>query len=181
VLVIAAAGTTAAVVMGGGENGNSIAGLDRNDPALTNDTRGGDSTNQPPIPIAAAGTTEAGGARTDPPVRDDPEIENQNIDSLNVEPPTAVFDIAAVDRDLIAILDSVDVNPAAMRARAETHYNDQRLPAETRAFAAAVVGDTFFAENEIESGCSWYRRASALDRASTNAYPAIMNAYGCTQ
>jgi len=166
--------------MGGGENGSSDAGLDPNEPALTNGTGGEDSTNQPPIPIAAAGTTETGGTRIDPPVRDDPEIENQNLDPSSTEPLTVVLDLAAVDRDLEAILDSVDVNPAAMRARAQTHYDDQRLPAETRAFAAAVVGDTFFAENENESGCRWYRLASALDRAS-NAYSAAMNAYGCTQ
>ncbi|MEE8134030.1 MAG: hypothetical protein V3T56_03175, partial [Gemmatimonadales bacterium] len=184
VLVIAAAGTTAAVVMGGSENGGSNAELVPNTPAATNATDGGNSEslgNQTTDPIAMAESTLTGaGIRTDPPGRGDPEIENQNLDSSGVEPSTAALDIVAVSRDLNAILDSVHVNPAVMRARAQTHYDNQRLPAETRAYAAAVVAQSYLMEARDAEGCIWYGLASALVPADT-MYTSSMTILRCTQ
>jgi hypothetical protein len=89
-------------------------------------------------------------------------------------------DSAAIDNDLFALLDAVEDStgrPAA-RERAQSYFNDSRVPANLRAFAASVVGQAYFADDRTADGCRWYREATRL--APTNAtYARTLNLMSC--
>ncbi len=184
VLVVAAAGTTAAVMMtGGSENGASEPvsiqpPLGTDDSTQTLQSAAGD-TGGVGSPVAT-GSETGGTTQASPQLGGEPLVlDTGGTGDSGVAPPATTADPAEVDRELEALLDSINADPQQVRQAAEAHYQDRTLPNSTRAFAAFVVGDSFFAEDRMTEACRWLEVAISLD--PTNAvYPNSKTLYRCS-
>ena len=106
---------------------------------------------------------------------------NRGLDSSNVVPPPVALDVAAIEAELLDALDQIDDDAlrGGARSLAQRHYEDNDLPAATRAFAASVVGQAYLVEALDAEACDWYRRASVLATSDTT-YTSTMTLLGCT-
>src|SRR5439155_4323351 len=66
------------------------------------------------------------------------------------------FDLAAAGHALNQLLDSIDTYPTSMvRDSARALFDARGIAANDKAFAAFVVGNTYFKAGDRSQGCSW--------------------------
>src|SRR6266540_2929100 len=78
------------------------------------------------------------------------------------------FNLAGAANALNELLDSIDSYPTTMvRDSARGLYDAAGIAATDKAFAAFVIGNTYFKAGDRPQGCSWVQRASTLNPASS--------------
>jgi len=78
------------------------------------------------------------------------------------------FNLAGAAAALNELLDSIDSYPTTMvRDSARGLYDAAGIGATDKAFAAFVIGNTYFKAADRSQGCSWVQRASTLNPASS--------------
>ena len=78
------------------------------------------------------------------------------------------FNLAGAADALNHLLDSIDSYPTTMvRDSARGLYDAAGIGATDKAFAAFVIGNTYFKAGDRPQGCSWVQRASTLNPASS--------------
>jgi serine/threonine-protein kinase len=90
------------------------------------------------------------------------------------------IDSAAVDQELSVLFDQIEEanTRAAARTRALQIFNDSRMPASLRAFAAAIAASAHSDEGEMSAACQLMSEARRLD-SSKPSYGSTLTAWGC--
>ena len=79
----------------------------------------------------------------------------------------ARFNLAAVGSALNKLMDSIDAYPNKMvRDSAAALFHASGIGVKDSAFAAFVIGNTYFQMRDRAQGCDWVRRASNIDTVS---------------
>jgi len=141
VVVLAAGG--AWVALSGGEKNNAVS---PDTAAIRPDTQNADSGRR------GTGT---------PAVRNAQTLGNRDSGSK------PRFNLAGAGDALNQLLDSIDSYPTSLvRDSARALYEARGIAANDKAFAAFVVGNTYFKAGDRPQGCSWVQRASTLNPSS---------------
>lgn len=78
------------------------------------------------------------------------------------------FNILRAGDALNQLLDSIDSYPTSVvRDSARALYDATGIAANDKAFAAFVIGNTYFKSGDRPQGCSWVQRASTLNPSSS--------------
>jgi len=78
------------------------------------------------------------------------------------------FNLLGAGDALNQLLDSIDSYPTSMvRDSARALYDASGIAANDKAFAAFVIGNTYFKAKDRPEGCSWVQRASTLNPSSS--------------
>jgi serine/threonine protein kinase len=125
---------------------------------------GNKASGTPPdsLPAVSHDTAKFGG-RSDTTIRG-------NRQGARPAPPAAPsrVDLALAGEALNELLDSIDSYPTALvRDSARVLFDAPGIATNDKAFAAFVMGNTFFKERDRSQGCGWIQRASAINPSSS--------------